>query len=152
MGHDDDVMTVTSIEGVVLKDLRGASLAFAQLAEGDRPDDTDSIARGIVALIPECVIGSKGSIAEEVERGFDTGTYPHLGKDIAMSVAESASTTLAAMMLFGSIVPTLVIPTGSRSVALSVPVLCGSVAKIVQTPSGQLLNEVQRKTLALIGV
>jgi len=143
-------VTVTSNEGDVLQDLQRASIAFAQLAEGDQLDDASSIARGIVALIPRCVIGSNGSVVEEVTRGFDTGTYPHLGRDIAKNVVKSASSTLGAMVLFRDIVPTPVIPTGSRSVALSVSLLCVSVAKIVECSDSRLLDEVARETLDLI--
>ncbi|RYX79435.1 hypothetical protein EON76_01810 [bacterium] len=149
MGHDKDVMAVASDEGDVLKDLHDASIAFTQLAEGG-PPDVDSIAHGIKALIPQCVIGSNCSITEEVGRGFDTDAYPYLGQDVAANVVESASSTLSAMAQSYTIVPKPVIPAGSRSVALSVSVLCGSVAKLVEFSDSRLLIDIERETLAVI--
>lgn len=153
MGHDTYVMTVTSIrwsQTLLTKDLQRASRTFTRIADGERLRATDvySIAQGIEQLIPRCVIGSQATLAEAVTRGFDIESYPNFTIDVAKSVINGASSTLDAMALGSELVPAPTIPAGSRSVRLSVSVLCASVTWTIKDQ--KMLEDVKEQTLKLL--
>lgn len=140
------------MNGAVLlsRDLRRASRTFTRIAGGEKlkPMDAFSVAQGIEQLIPKCVVGSESPVKEAVIRGFDVTAYPNFNVDVARAVVNGASSTLDAMALGSELVPVPTIPAGSRSVQLSVSVLCASV--VWSVTDRQFLEHVKEQTLTLI--